>query len=341
MQKAANEHITNRHRVILSVFLLCEYTFGGYDMKKRITRFMSMILIAAMIVAGFGGFAGTLNAHAEETPMLIATRKLTAKVYVTLSDESGVQQIRQKSVDVTDFDEDGALTVLDALYAAHEKYFKGGAEAGFAYTVSDYGPFVTKILGIDNGGNFYFYLNNKSVSGLKDAITDGDYVNGYTITDTVTWSDKYTFFNKHITAVKEGKNLKLILYYADFDSNYQQVDKPLANARILINGKETDYVTNSKGVVKIKFDKANSYYVSAVSEDLLIAPPALLVSVTPEVGETIKVGGITYTVTKVGKLSGKKGIVTYSKALNPKNTKKVPKKIEFGMITYKVKTVDE
>ena len=44
----------------------------------------------------------------------------------------------QIEVELTDVDEDGALTIADALYLAHEAAFEGGAEAGFADAMGEY-----------------------------------------------------------------------------------------------------------------------------------------------------------------------------------------------------------
>ena len=110
-------------------------------MKKRLSKFLSMIMIAALIVTGFTGFAGNVGAYAAEgdTPLLIATApQLEAKVYVSISNK-GDLVVRQQSVDVVDTDDDGVLTVSDALYCAHEKYYKGGAEEGYAASIGQYG----------------------------------------------------------------------------------------------------------------------------------------------------------------------------------------------------------
>ena len=306
-------------------------------MKKVLTKFLSSILLAAMIVTTAGGFADITKAFAADS----------VKVYVTIADEIGLKALKQKFVTVTDTDDDGVLTYIDALYCAHEKYFKGGAEAGFAYSIGttldgDALPWVTLLWGIDNGGNYLFYKNNVSIANNDDAkIADGDYVDAFVIRDTEYWSDAYSYFNKRIKTASKGKTVKLKAYYLELDyETWESTPVPLANANIRINDKETDYVTDENGEVEIKFDKAGSYFVTATYSYKTICDPACIVFVKPEIGEVIKVKKINYTVTKAGKPNGKKGVVTYSAELNPKNTKNVPKKIEFGGITYKVKVVD-
>ena len=70
-----------------------------------------------------------------------AAADASAKVYVTVA--NGGLELANSEVTVTDIDGDGALTINDALYAAHESYFKGGAAAGYASEMSDYGLMLT------------------------------------------------------------------------------------------------------------------------------------------------------------------------------------------------------
>ena len=48
---------------------------------------------------------------------------------VTVTIKNGGIVVARESVEVTDIDEDGALTINDALYCAHEKFYDGGAAA--------------------------------------------------------------------------------------------------------------------------------------------------------------------------------------------------------------------
>ena len=64
-------------------------------MKTRLSKFLSMILIAALIMTGFTGFAGNTKASAAEDEI---------KVFVTIADDTGAQVVKQKTVEVTDVD---------------------------------------------------------------------------------------------------------------------------------------------------------------------------------------------------------------------------------------------
>lgn len=81
------------------------------------------------------------------TAVLATAEELTATVTVTVS-KSGSLVLSAETVTVTDADGDGALTVSDALYAAHEAGFDGGAAAGYeAYVHKDYGLSLGKLWG--------------------------------------------------------------------------------------------------------------------------------------------------------------------------------------------------
>ena len=308
-------------------------------MKKTISKFLSMIMIAAMIVTVATGFSGNVGTYAAETetPVLVATASQSEiTVYVSISDK-GDLVLKQKSVEVTDTDADGALTISDALYCAHEKYYKGGAEAGYAASIGQYGLGVDKLWG-DTSYNFGYYHNDLSAYGADEVIADGDYINAWIYIDGETYSDKYTFFNSHKIGVRNGASKKVKLSYAAFDENWNPVVYPLTNTRLVINEKDTDYITDEKGKVTLEFEKAGSYFVSAVNSNDTIVPPTCLIFVQPKKGDTITVKNIDYTVTKLGTVkTGKKGRVTFSKSANEGKT--APKTVDFAGVTYKVQVV--
>jgi hypothetical protein len=68
------------------------------------------------------------------------------KVDVTLA-SAGELVVANKTVSVSDFDWDGSLTVSDALYAAHEAFYKGGAAAGYATPPRGAGAFRSRSSG--------------------------------------------------------------------------------------------------------------------------------------------------------------------------------------------------
>ncbi|MCR4991616.1 MAG: hypothetical protein K6A45_01065 [Lachnospiraceae bacterium] len=308
-------------------------------MKKRLSKFLSMILIAALIVTSYTGFTGNVSAHAEDgkTPVLIATAPQSEiTVYVSISDK-GELVLKQKSVEVSDVDADGALTISDALYCAHEKYYEGGAEAGYAASIGQYGLGLDKLWG-DTSYNFGYYHNDVSAYGADEVIADGDYINAW-IYKSADWSDKYAYFNTHKAGVKKNAEKTFKLSYTGFDADWNAVTGPLKYTVIKINDDFTEISTNKKGKFKFVSNHSGSYFVSAYSEDMTIVPPTLLIFVQPEKGEVIEVKNKKYTVTKLGTVkTGKKGKVTFSKSAN--EGKEAPETIDYAGVTYKVKVVD-
>ncbi|MBQ1376980.1 MAG: hypothetical protein IIY77_03335 [Lachnospiraceae bacterium] len=207
----------------------------------------------------------------------------SATVYVTIA--NGDLKMVQQPVTVTDVDEDGALTIYDAFYLAHEAAFDGGAAAGFAAEETTYGLSITKFWGVENGGSYSYYLNTIMAMGLTDEVKDGDYLDGFVFTDTTTFSDQYSYFNVRNAAVNAGQDLELTLSALSFDENFNTVVGPVADATITVNGQATEYKTDADGKVTIKFDTDGQFIVSAVSDTAVLVPPAVVVNATPLTGD--------------------------------------------------------
>ena len=233
-------------------------------MKKSISVFVSLL----MLLNVFSVFAAAADNE-------------TVNAYVTISDASGNLVATQESVVVKDIDGDGALTVNDALYAAHEAKYEGGAAAGYeSYIHKDYGLSLKKLWGVDNGGSYGYYVNNASAWSLADPVKEGDYVQAFIYTDTVKFSDKYCFFDKNTGTAQAGEEIALTLSYADYDADYNPITLPLKNAVITINGERTDFKTDENGNVALKLSNAGTYTISAVSDSQTLVPPVCTLTIT-------------------------------------------------------------
>ena len=84
-------------------------------MKKALSIVLALLMLLAMIPASL----------AQETAPV---------VYVTIADQ-GLKLV-QRPIVLHDTDNDGVLTIADALYLAHEEGYEGGAAAGFARQAS-------------------------------------------------------------------------------------------------------------------------------------------------------------------------------------------------------------
>lgn len=231
------------------------------------------------------------------TAALSAFAADTADVYVTISDGEGKLVLTQEKITVSDIDDDGALTINDALYAAHEAKFEGGAAEGYASGESAYGLSLNKLWGIENGGSYGYYVNNASAWSLVDPIADGDYIKAYVYQDLTAWSDTYTYFDVNTIESEQFGQTTLTLSAAGFDESYNPITLPVANAVITINGVESEFVTDAEGKVTIGIDSVGTYVISAISESMTIVPPVCTLTVaapaeapveTPEVSEPVE-----------------------------------------------------
>lgn len=231
-------------------------------MKKLLIMFLSALMI----------FSLTCNfVHAEGNEI---------DVYVTVAIKGEFVSTYTK-VSVNDADNDGSLTVADALFALHEAKYDGGAASGFATADTEYGLSLIKLWG-DDSGFFGYQNNNTSCMSLSDEVKDGDHVYAYVYTDTENWSDAYSFFDKTTVSADGGKEVTLVLNKSGYDANWTPITLPVENAVITIDGEETESITDADGKVTIVFEEAGKYTISAKSNDVVIVPPVCIFNVKTE-----------------------------------------------------------
>lgn len=241
---------------------------------------MKKIFAVIMTLLALTGLLGlTLSVGADDA----------ATVYVSISDDKGELVLTQAEIYVTDTDEDGVLTIKDALYETHEIYYDGGAEAGFASSVGSYGIQLDKLWGVANGGSYGYYVNNASAMGLGDEIKDGDYIKAFVYTDLSTWSDTYCFFDVNTVKAAQGEDVELVLSAAGYDENWNPVTYPVADATILVNGEATEYKTDAEGKVTLKIEDTGYCVISAKSETKILVPPVCVATVSTSATADVKV----------------------------------------------------
>lgn len=169
------------------------------------------------------------------------------------------------------------FNIDDALKAAHDAKYEGGADKGYASATGDYGLYITKLWG-DESGAFGYAVNNKMSSGLSDKVKSGDSVVAYVYTDKTGYSDKYTYFSVNKASVKAGEELAVTLSSIGYDEKGNTVVSPLAGATITVDGEKTEYKTDADGKVAISLKGGKTYTVSA-SADSTIVPPLCVVTV--------------------------------------------------------------
>lgn len=91
----------------------------------------------------------------ETTPAADATVHMTISVAGVLADAKDGTAMAQRDVTVKDLDGNGILTYDEALSAAHDEYYEGGAAEGYASADSQYGLMITKLWGNTSGAYGY------------------------------------------------------------------------------------------------------------------------------------------------------------------------------------------
>lgn len=201
-----------------------------------------------------------------------------ANVLVTITDDTGAIVLACRSVAVTDADEDGALTINDALLCAHTDNNENGAEA-YQSENTEYGLSLTRLWGVENGGSYGYYVNDASAWSLLDPVKEGDHVKAFVYTDLTAWSDTYTFFNAPMLTVKAGEAAELVLSAAGFDESYAPITLAVEGAAITVNGEATELVTNAEGKVSLTLNGAGVYTISATSAAMTMVAPVCIITV--------------------------------------------------------------
>ena len=204
---------------------------------------------------------------------LLCGAALADTVFVTITDGDGEFCLAHTATELTDADGDGELTVYDALYCAHEQYYEGGAAAGFAAEDDGYGPSLTKLWGIDNGGSFGYYVNNNSCMNLAEPVEDGIHVQAYAYQDLENWSDTFSYF-------RDDGELGLTLLMQGHDADWNVVESPVAGAKITLNGEDTGLTTDENGNVTLEAPaEPGVYTVSATYDEAVLVPPIYVINI--------------------------------------------------------------
>lgn len=203
------------------------------------------------------------------------------EVLVSISDgnsDNGVELAWEK-VTVVDCDNDGQLTINDALFSAHEKHFKGGAGAGYAFAPTEFGLSLNKLWGVENGGSYGYYINDASPLSLSDTVKDGDRIYAYAFADLTAWSDMYTYFDKCQLEADKGDEITLTLSGASYDAEWNPVTVPVEGAKILIDGKDSGVVTDAEGKAVVTLNGSGQQIISAASDSAVLVPPVCVAQV--------------------------------------------------------------
>jgi len=229
-------------------------------MKKTLTILLTLIMILG-------------------TTCLAVSADEGVKVRVSIADGSGKLVVAYKQIEVTDTDADGALTISDALYAAHEKFYADGAE-GYGTFMSDYGLSLGKLWGEENGGSYGYYVNNASAWSLADPVSEGDHVYAFVYTDLTYWSDTYSWFEKASVKADAGEEITLTLKSAGYDAEWNPVEVVVEGAEITVDGEGTGIFTDENGQATIVIEDSGKAVISAVSDTMTLVPAVCVANIS-------------------------------------------------------------
>jgi hypothetical protein len=116
-------------------------------------------------------------------------------------------------------------------------------------------------------------------NGLFDTLEEGDHINAFIYTDAAKFDDLYSYFDKKCADAEKGDEIELTLTYVSYGENYTELRKPVENAVITINGKETEYKTDAEGKVKVKIEDAGKNVISAKSDSIKLVAPVFVANV--------------------------------------------------------------
>ncbi len=223
--------------------------------------------------------------NATVTEPLTVTALVTISVAGEFVSGSDGTVVAAAPVLVTDLDGSGDINIDETMVAAHEVFYKGGAAAGYASSVGNWGLGMDMLWG-DTSYAFGYYVNNASAWSLADPVVDGDHVQAFVYEDPQYYSDAYSYFDKLSADAADGSVI-LTLKSTAYDMNSgAMVVSPYADATITIDGEATGFVTDSEGKVTVTIDRSGTHLVSAVGKDgEILVPPVCLVTVTLPEGE--------------------------------------------------------
>lgn len=199
-------------------------------------------------------------------------------VFVSITDDQNNLALAYEPVFVTDQDNDGLITIADALACAHASNHENGKDA-FSYAATEYGLSLTMLWGVDNGGSYGYMVNDLSSLSLSDLVNEGDHIKAYCFTDLVAWSDTYSFFTFPCAEAGIDAPITASLMSAGYDASWNPVTLTVADAIIYVNGEATEYKTDESGQFTISFAEAGRYVLTAKCDHTNLVAPVCVIDV--------------------------------------------------------------
>lgn len=223
----------------------------------KLKRVLSLFLCLVVALGACNFFA---LAESEEVN--------TIKTYITISRYGGIVEDKDGNLLAqaeVELDGKSSYNLDDVFKKAHELYYDGGEESGYASATGEWGQYITEFWG-DESGNFGYQVNSgeESVLGLSHEAEDGDYIDVCIYKNVYPDTESYSRFDELKKELYVNEQTELILSQAGYDENWNTVFSPCADAVITVNGAEREILTDADGKALISFDAEGEYIVSAV-----------------------------------------------------------------------------
>ena len=222
-------------------------------------RFLAMILALVMIFS-------VISVYAEEDGTEI-TVYLSVSKYGEIVDDKDGNPLAYVPVYLSGESE---YTLDDVFRTVHIEYYVDGAD-GYESSEGMYGFGVDKLWG-DDSYNFGYQLNGgaEQILGLGHTVKQGDYIDAYIYKNLYPETEGYSKFNISTGEAYIDGSFNLVLsYVSGYDENWNTVFSPCEGAKLIINGNETEFITDENGQVTVCFENTGVNIISARLEKII------------------------------------------------------------------------
>ena len=254
---------------------------------KKILSLVLILACFALLLAGCGEKTPDATTAAQTTVAQTAAETTATPttvapadpqtVLVTIADKNGEAVLKLAEITATDLDEDGKVTIYEALKAAHATCPNGRTD-GFAAVETQYGLSMSKLWGEDNNGNYGYYQNETPAWALTDEVHTGDRIVAFSYVDLTGFSDAFCYFNPMIATKPAGETVEITLTAIFFDASYAPVPTPVEGAKILVNGVDSGLTTDADGKATLTLESGVNE-ITAESDTMTLVPPIAKITV--------------------------------------------------------------
>lgn len=176
--------------------------------KNRTASKVAVILMALMMAVAFMPVSAFAAKAAKDVTVM-----LTVSDRGEIAAAKNGDSMAMKRVVVKDADKNGKITYNEALIAAHDMWFEGGAAAGYATgDPYGYGEMVTKLWGHETTNTLFFTNGEGLETGvMADTVKDGDLLLASINKDQINYADWYTEFDTNMIETDTDTDITLTL----------------------------------------------------------------------------------------------------------------------------------